>query len=354
MSLVLRAPESAGRADHAVRRRRVEEVETLQWPRPLLGEPDGAGRLRDRSPIGRARRPGRPIRCSSLGGVAAILVCLRRRSCSFSSGVKPAPAPQPPCAAAAGSRSIEAAGAAAAAAGEVRSMTARTRPIRPGMLRRRRGPGRRRSCSAPSGWSCRPVDAGAASSGSARSSRSPATRRTLAGPGARRASRSRPTWSTPTAASTAGGSSWRCATSARARRPTRSWRSCSDQGIEIVIGAYSSDLSIAASEAADRGGPPVLGGGRRRRPADRARAADGLPRRRQRARTSAPTRRLRGRGARRPARQARLRAARRDRGRRRRLRAAPSPTPPRRPRSRAACRSSSGAPTTSPCPTGRA
>ena len=98
----------------------------------------------------------------------------------------------------------------------------------------------------------------------------------------------------------------------------------------------------------ERGGrsgrAPVLGGGRRRRSADRAGPADGLPRGRPRARPSAPTRRcFAARGARRSARQDRLGAARRDRGRRRRVRARPSPTRRRRPRSIAGCRSSSGA-----------
>ena len=122
---------------------------------------------------------------------------------------------------------------------------------------------------------------------------------------------------------------------ARATMRRRSWRRFAAEGVQVVIGAYSSDLSIAASAAADRAGLVYWEAGA---VADRL-TGRGLPIVfRVGASGSEPRRELgRVRGDRAGARASagrRRHAAGRDRRRRRRLCAARSPTPPSRPRPR--------------------
>ena len=86
-----------------------------------------------------------------------------------------------------------------------------------------------------------------------------------------------------------------------------------DRGIRVVIGAYSSDLSIAASEAAARARPRLLGGGRGCRPADRPGPAAGLPGRDERQQPRRELGGVRGDGAGGRARPSASEPARRDR-----------------------------------------
>ena len=98
-----------------------------------------------------------------------------------------------------------------------------------------------------------PQPPSATRSGSARSFRSTATRRASRRRSSR-ASRPPPTSSTPTAASTAGGSSSTYATSSPARDAPAVMAALKADGVSVVVGAYSSDLSIAASQAASDAG----------------------------------------------------------------------------------------------------
>ena len=95
-------------------------------------------------------------------------------------------------------------------------------------------------------------------------------------------------------------------------------RTLKANGVAAVIGAYSSDLSIPASQAAS-GGAGLLGGRSRRRSADRPRTAAGVPRGRERQQPGFRLGVLRSQPARAAARQDARIAAPCHRGRRRRL-----------------------------------